>query len=95
MSSKAVENYRDHPSLQNDSRQIVFKINGQVYLLINDTVRQIIPKDIYHTNIGEPYRKLVRLDFMFANDPNDVCGGCIDFHPDREDDLRRHIWRIE
>jgi len=89
MSSKAIENYRDHPSLQHDSRQIVFKINGQVYLVIDDIVHQIIPKDVHHINIGEPYRIIVRLNFVFVDNPNDEYGGCIEFHPDREAELRQ------
>lgn len=82
--NKAVENCRNHPALKYDPLKIVFKIEGKVYSIIDGIVRQIIPKGIQHTNIGEPYRDLVRLNFVFADDAESEYGECIDFDPKDE-----------
>lgn len=87
--NRVIENYRDHPTLRYDSIKIVFKIEGKVYAIIDDVVRQIIPRTVSLTNIGDPYRKLIRLEFVFADNPDDEYGEYADFHPDFETELRQ------
>ena len=84
---KVIENYRHHPTLQYDSLKIVFKIEKKVYLIIDGIIRQIIPKGTRHTNIGEPYAELVRLEFVFVDDADNEYGECIDFDPAFEAEL--------
>lgn len=91
MSNKVISNFRDHPSLRYDDPQSVFKIDDKVYLISEGVVRQIIPAHIAYTNIGEPYAKLVRLYFLFA-DENTVkleYEEGIDFAPEDEEALRQ------
>lgn len=85
---RVIENYRDHPNLRYVSTKIVFKIDEKVYSIIDDIVRQIIPKTVSHTNIGEPYRKLVRLEFVFVDNADNEYGEYADFSPEREAELR-------
>ncbi len=86
--NRAIENFRDHPTLQYDSPAFVFKIEGKVYSIIDGIVRQIIIKSIRHTNIGDPYAKLIRLDFVFADDADDEYGEYIDFSFNRQNELK-------
>jgi predicted solute-binding protein len=88
--SKVFENYRNHPSLQHDETALVFKIGDKVYLIGDDTVRQIIPRTVQKTNIGEPYKDLARMCFVFA-DGTDKSHWCIDFDSSLEDELRALI----
>jgi hypothetical protein len=69
-------------------------------LRFEGVVRQIIPKSVQLTNIGEPYRNLVRLNYFFAAeaylfDFTDVLNEqhqlCIDFAPEDEETLRQLI----
>lgn len=87
--NKAIENCRNHPTLGYDSIKLVFKIEAKVYSIIDGNVRQIIPRSIRHTNIGEPYKNLVRLKFVFADDADDEYGECIDFDPEHEAELAK------
>ena len=94
MTNKVLTNFRDHPTMQFDDEQLVFKIEDKVYLISNErTVRQILPAHITHTNIGEPYAKLVRLYFLFADDDTVKLEyeECIDFAPEHEEALRQLI----
>jgi hypothetical protein len=58
-------------------------------------VRQILPSHITDNNIGEPYAKLVRLYFLFADDDTVKLEysheECIDFAPEDEQALRQLI----
>ena len=86
--SKVFENYRYHPALQYDSLKLVFKLGKKVYLIDDKTAHQIIPKSVTQTNIGDPYKDLARLDFVFANNPNDKYGECVDFDINLKEDLK-------
>ncbi len=97
-SNPVFTNFRDHPSLRFDDEQLVFKIEGKVYLISESVVRQIIPKSVQLTNIGEPYRNLVRLNYFFAAEAHlfdftDVLNEqhqlCIDFAPEHKEALRQ------
>jgi hypothetical protein len=98
MNNKVLTNFRDHPSLRYDDPQSVFKIDDKVYLIKEDVVRQIRPLSIRHTNLGEPYAKLVRLNYFFAAEEHlfdftDVLDKqhqlYIDFAPEDEEALRQ------
>ena len=91
INNKVLTNFRDHPSLRYDDPQSVFKIDDKVYLISEGVVRQIIPAHIAHTNIGEPYAKLVRLYFLFADDDTVKLEyeECIDLAPEHEEALRQ------
>ena len=84
MTNHVLTNFRDHPSLRHDDPQSVFKIDGKVYLISGGVVQQIFPTKIARTNIGEPYRDLVRL--YFQGEEYEVC---IDFAPEHEEALRQ------
>jgi hypothetical protein len=84
MNNKVLTNFRDHPSLRHDDPKSIFKIDDKVYLISDGVVRQIIPTRIARTNIGEPYRDLVRL--YFQGEEYEVC---IDFAPEDEEALRQ------
>ena len=84
-----ITNFRDHPSLRYDDCKLVFKIDDKTYLISEKAVRQIIPKSIFLTNIGEPYKSLVRLTFVFVDeDVNTEYDEVIDFDSDYEEELR-------
>lgn len=93
MSNCVLTNFRDHPALRYDDPQSVFKIDDKVYLISEGTVRQILPAHIAQNNIGEPYAKLVRLYFLFADDNTEKLEyeECIDFDPEHEEALRQLI----
>ncbi len=65
--SKVFENYRSHPALKYDGQKLVFKIDDQVYLIEDGFVKNIKPIDVEYSNIGEPFRKLARLSFVYDN----------------------------
>lgn len=85
--NKAFENFRNHPALKHELIKLVFKIDSKWYSIIDGIVRQIIPQSVQRTNIGEPYRDLVRLDFVFADDEDAEYGECIDFDLENEKEL--------
>lgn len=85
--NKVLTNFRDHHSLRFDPEQLVFKIDDKVYLISESTVDQILPKQIEHTDIGEPCRDLVRLWFKFAEDAENHYMEGIDFAPEHEQAL--------
>jgi Mg2+ and Co2+ transporter CorA len=98
MDNKVLTNFRDHPSLRFNDPQSVFKIDDKVYLISEGVVRQIKPKSVQLTNIGEPYRNLVRLNYFFSAEAHlfdftDVLNEqhqlCIDFAPEDEEALRQ------
>ena len=100
MNNKVLTNFRNHPTMQFDDEQLVFKIDDKVYLISEDVVRQIKPKSVQLTNIGESYRNLVRLNYFFSAeaylfDFTDVLNEqhqlCIDFAPEHEEALRQLI----
>jgi hypothetical protein len=100
MTNKVLTNFRDHPSLRFDDPKSVFKIDDKVYLISEGVVRQILPQSVQLTNIGEPYRNLVRLNYFFAAEAHlfdftDVLNEqhqlCIDFAPEDEEALRQLI----
>jgi hypothetical protein len=60
-----------------------------VYLIKEDVVRQIRPLSIRHTNLGEPYAKLVRLNYFFSAEVHDENYRLsIDFAPEHGKALR-------
>lgn len=98
MNNRVLTNFRDHPSLRYDDPQSVFKLDGKVYLISEGVVRQIIPKSLQRDNIGEPYRNLLQLNYLFADDqrifdPHDVIYGHYEsriiFAPEDEKALRQ------
>lgn len=100
MTNKVLSNFRDHPTMQFDDEQLVFKIDDKLYLIREGVVRQIIPKSVQLTNIGDPYRDLVRLNYFFAAEShlfdftdalNEQHQLCIDFAPEHEEALRQLI----
>jgi hypothetical protein len=88
--SKVFENFRNHPSRKHDETALVFKIGKKVYLIGDGTVRQIIPRTVYKTNIGEPYKDLARMCFVFA-EGTDRSHWSIDFDYSFEDELKALI----
>jgi hypothetical protein len=92
MNSRVLTNFRDHPSLRFDDAKSVFKIEGKLYLLSEGVVQEIIPKGIQKDNIGEPYRNLVNLNFVFKDSTlNDWNFYRIHFAPEDEQALRQLI----
>lgn len=93
MNNHVLTNFRDHPTLRYDDPQSVFKIENKVYLISDDVVRQIIPKSIRHTNLGEPYVKLIYFFFLFADaEPEErPYEEAIYFAPEHEEALRQLI----
>lgn len=91
MNNRVLTNFRDHPALRFNDEKLLFKIDDKVYLISEGVVRQIIPAHISHTNIGEPYAKLVRLYFLFADENTAKLEyeECIDFAPEDEEALRQ------
>jgi hypothetical protein len=90
MTNKVLTNFRDHPTLRNYAYQSVFKIEGKLYLLSEGVVQEIIPKGIQKDNIGEPYRNLVNLNFVFKDSNlNDWNFYRIHFAPEHEEALRQ------
>lgn len=87
MNNRVLTNFRDHPTLRYDDPQSVFKIDGKVYLIRENKVSKIIPVKVIHTNIGEPYRDLVR--FYFYEDDGTQWLEGIDFAPEHEEALRQ------
>jgi hypothetical protein len=86
--NKVFKNYRDHPALRYDGLRLVFKIDDKVFLIEDGIVKHIKVVSIQETNIGEPYRKLVRLTFITFNADNlDVYEDYIDFHISDQQDL--------
>lgn len=77
--------------MTHESIQLVFRIEGKIYLIEGNCVRQILPKKVHQTNIGEPYTDLIRLNFVFADESDDEYGECIDFDPRDEIELRQII----
>lgn len=86
--SKVFENYREHPALEYDDHELVFKIDARVYIIRNGFINQIIPTAVRKTNIGDPYRDLCRLCFV-CTDNSDKYEECIDFDFKFEDDLKQ------
>lgn len=92
MNNHVLTNFRNHHSLRFDPEQLVFKIDDKVYLISEGVVRQIIPKSVFVTNIGEPYRNLARLVYVFVDeDINTKYDSVIDFAPEDEQALRQLI----
>lgn len=85
--NKVIENFRDHPSLKHDSAKLVFKIDAKLYSIIDGIVRQIIPVSIRSTNIGEPYRDLLRLKFVFVDGKDNKHEEHIDLLNNEENNL--------
>lgn len=86
--NKVFENYRDHPTLRYNGLRLVFKIDDKVFLIEDGIVKHIKVVSIQETNIGEPYKKLVRLTYISFNADNlDVYEDCIDFHISNQQDL--------
>jgi len=89
MTNKVLTNFRDHPALRFDDHQSVFKIDDKVYLIREGVVRQIIPQSIRRTNVGEPYRTIVRFYFTFIEDKvNSLDMESMDFIPKDEKQLQ-------
>jgi hypothetical protein len=89
MNNKVLTNFRDHPSLRYDDPQSLFKIDDKVYLISEGVVRQIMPRQMVNTNIGEPYKALTRFYFVFADDSQKTYMESIDFAPKHEESLRQ------
>lgn len=63
---KPVKNFTNHPSLKYDSDKYIFITNeNSVYLFTEKIVQRIHPISAIYTNIGEPYRKLARINFLY------------------------------
>lgn len=93
MNNHVLSNFRDHPSLRFDDHQSVFKIEDKVYLITEGTVREIIPKSVRLTNLGEPYVKLIYFFFLFsdAEPVEHPYEEAIYFDPEDEEALRQLI----
>jgi len=65
---KPIENFRDHPYLKYDDKRAVFIIKysrrSEMYLYTKKEVKRILPLKIDYSNIGEPYKEMVRLTFL-------------------------------
>ncbi|QIW88517.1 hypothetical protein [Pseudanabaena phage PA-SR01] len=90
MNNRVLKNFRDHPALRFDDEKLVFKIDDKVYLISGSVVRQILPQSITATNIGDPYRLLVRLRFYFADEAiqEHQYEEIVDFAPEHTTTLR-------
>jgi hypothetical protein len=91
MNNKVLTNFRDHPSFRFDEPQSVFKIDDKVYLIREGVVRPILPSYIDEDNIGEPYKKLIYLYFIFGDEVIGVYSTLerICFAPEHEEALRQ------
>lgn len=80
---KPINNFRNHRTLRYDEQLTIFvvkhSIRPEIYLLNSSEVKRILPLSIEATNIGEPYRELVRFNFRNEGeedyikvDPNDL-----------------------
>ena len=87
MNNPVLANFRDHPTLRYDDPQLVFKIDDKVYLIREGVVFRILPVKVVDTNIGEPYKDLVR--FYFYEDDGTQWLEGIDFAPEHEEALRQ------
>lgn len=92
--NKVFQNYRDHPSLKFDGLRLVFNLNNKVFLIEDGIVKNIEVTSIEETNIGEPFRKLVRLNFLNIGESG-VYEDCIDFHISEQKDLEKLMNRID
>lgn len=86
--NRVFENYREHPALKYDDHELVFKIDTKVYIIRESFISQIIITAIKKTNIGDPYRDLCRLCFVYVDD-TDEYEGCVDFDFRFEDELKQ------
>jgi hypothetical protein len=87
MTNKVLSNFRNHPTMQFDDEKLVFKIDDKVYLIRGGAVSRILPVKVVDTNIGEPYKDLVR--FYFYEDDGTQWLEGIDFAPEHEEALRQ------
>jgi hypothetical protein len=63
---KPIKNFTDHPTLKYDQDQYIFITNeNSVYLFTEKIVQRIYPVKAVYTNLGDPYRKLARIYFLY------------------------------
>lgn len=78
---KPISNFRDHPALKYDEQKSVFvikySIRSELYLYTEKEVKRILPLGLEYSNIGEPYKELVR--FVFLNEEEE---DYLDISPD-------------
>ena len=64
---KPINNFRNHKALKHDEQKSVFVIKHstrpEIYLSSSREVKRILPLSIERTNVGEPYRELVKFNF--------------------------------
>lgn len=59
------ESYIDHPSLKGNSRDRIFRMEDGNWLFLKGVeLRGGIPIRLTYTNLGDPYRELVYLDYV-------------------------------
>lgn len=91
---KPISNFRDHPARKYDEQRAVFVIKystrPEMYLYTEKEVKQIIPKTIIDTNVGEPYKELARLVFLNEGEEEDS----IDIDPNDLQDLSNMLYSI-
>lgn len=73
---KPISNFRDHPALKYDEQRAVFvikhSIRSELYLYTEKEVKRILPLGLEYNNIGEPYKELVRFNFMSEGDKDSI-----------------------
>ena len=63
---KPIKNFTNHPALKHDLDQYIFITNeNSVYLFTEKIVQRIYPIKAEYTNLGDPYRKLARIYFLY------------------------------
>lgn len=65
---KPINNFRNHRALKYDEQQTIFVVKHstrpEIYLSNSREVKRILPLSIERTNIGEPFRELVKFNFI-------------------------------
>jgi hypothetical protein len=69
---KPINSFRNHPTLKYDDQVAIFVIkhSTEIYLFSSAEVKRILPLSIETTNVGEPYRELVRFNFRKEGEKN-------------------------
>ena len=68
--------FSDHPSLDSEPITVIYALSNSLYWATPERLVKIEPDILRYTNMGEPYRELVRFDFKveptFVDDSIDI-----------------------
>lgn len=60
---KSIRSYDDHPELQHEPTSTIYLLNNGFYWATPECLRSIWIVSFDYTNMGEPFRQLVRVNF--------------------------------